>query len=72
VRLEACVRAGSPLVILTRDEQVYQPISPEMPDRDMRPTLVRLAGKLVKVTGRVYERGTSKAITVEQITEVRD
>lgn len=31
-----------------------------------------LAGKLVKVTGKVHERGGSKAVTLEQIEEVKE
>ena len=38
--VEACVRGGSPLVILTKDEQVYHPISAEMPDVDTRQKLL--------------------------------
>src|SRR5215471_16072167 len=48
--LQACVRAGSPLVLLTRDEKVYQPISPDMPDVDVRAKLLPFVGKLVKIT----------------------
>jgi hypothetical protein len=70
--LEACVRAGSPLVILTKNEQVYHPISSEMPDADIRPKLLPFAAKLVKVTGHVYERGGSKAIAVEHIEQVKE
>ncbi len=70
--LQACVRAGSPLVVLTRKEEVYQPISSEIPDADIRSKLLPHAGKLVKITGRVYQRGSSKAITVEHIEELRD
>jgi len=65
--VEACVRAGSPLVILTKDEKVYQPISNDIPDVDVRQKLLPFAGKLVKVTGHVYSRGGSNAISVEQI-----
>lgn len=70
--VEACVRAGSPLLILTKDEQVYHPISPEMPDVDVRQKLLPLVGKFVKVTGHVYERGGSKAISLEQIEETKE
>jgi len=70
--LEACVRAGSPLVILTKDEQVYQPISTEMPDVDIRQKLLPYAGKLVKISGHVYTRGGSRAISVEKIEEVKE
>jgi hypothetical protein len=70
--VEACVRGGSPLVILTKDEQVYHPISSEMPDVDVRGKLLPFVGKLVKVQGHVYNRGGSNAITVEQIEEVKE
>jgi len=70
--LEACIRAGSPLVILTKDEEVYHPISSEIPDTDIRQKLLPFAGKLVKVTGHVYERGGSKAISVEHIEVVKE
>ncbi len=68
--VQACVRAGSPLVILTKDEKVYHPISNDIPDTDIRPKLLPFAGKFVKVTGHVYSRGGSDAISVEQIQEV--
>lgn len=70
--VEACVRAGSPLVILTKTEQVYHPISAEMPDVDVRQKMLPFVGKLVKVTGHVYSRGGSDAISVEKIEEVRE
>ena len=70
--LEACVRAGSPLVILTKNEEVFHPVSAEMPDVDVRPKLLPFAGKFVKVTGKLYDRGGSKAITVERIEEVTE
>jgi hypothetical protein len=70
--VEACVRGGSPLVVLTKDEQVYHPISGEMPDVDVRQKLLPFVGKLVKVTGHVYSRGGSNAISLEQIVEVKE
>ena len=70
--LEACVRAGSPLVILSKSEEVFHPVSAEMPDVDVRAKLLPFAGKFVKVTGKVYERRGSKAITVERIEEVKE
>jgi hypothetical protein len=69
--VEACVRGGSPLVVLTRDDQVYHPISSEMPDIDVRPKLLPFVGKLVKVTGHIYGRGGSSAISLERIEVVK-
>src|SRR5579864_9813273 len=65
--VEACVRAGSPLVVLTKSEQVYHPISADMPDVDVRQKLLPFVGKLVKITGHIYSRGGSSAISLEQI-----
>lgn len=70
--LEACVRAGSPLVILTKNEDVFHLVSAQMPDVDVRARLLPFAGKFVKVTGKVYDRGGSKAITVENIEEAKE
>ena len=70
--VEACVRAGSPLLVLTKDEQVYHPISNEMPDVDVRQKLLPFVGKLVRMTGHVYTRGGSNAIALEQIEEVKE
>ena len=70
--VEACVRAGSPLVVLTKSEQVYHPISAEMPDVDVRQKLLPFVGKLVKITGHIYSRGGSNAISVERIEVVKD
>lgn len=43
--VEACMRGGSPLVVLTKNEHVYHPISAEMPDVDVRPKLLPFVGK---------------------------
>ena len=70
--VEVCVHGGSPLVLLTKNEQVYHPISAEMPDGDFRQKLLPFVGKLVRITGHVYGRGGSNAISLEQIEVVKD
>ena len=70
--VEACARGGSPLLILNKDEQVYHPISAEMPDVDVRQKLLPFVGKLVKITGHIYSRGGSNAISLEQIAVVKE
>ena len=70
--LQACVRARSPLVVLTKDQEVYHPVSSQMPDNDVRQKLLPYAGKLVKITGHVYERGGSRAISLERIDTVKE
>jgi hypothetical protein len=66
------MRGGSPLLVLTKNEHVYHPISAAMPDVDIRPKLLPFVGKLVKITGHVYSRGGSDAISLEQIEEVKE
>ena len=48
--LRACANAGSPLVILTMDGELYVPISDEMPDTDQRQKLMPFLGKYGKRT----------------------
>lgn len=70
--VQACVRAGSPLVVLTRDEKIYHPISAEMPDLDVRGKLLPFVGKYVKITGHAYNRSGSEAVSVENVEEIRE
>src|SRR5215469_6083141 len=70
--VQACVRAGSPLVVLTRDEKIYHPISAEMPDLDVRGKLLSFVGKYVKITGHAYNRSGSEAVSVENVEEIRE
>ena len=60
------------MLILSKNEEVYHPVSAVMPDVDVRSRLLPFAGKLVKVTGKLYDRSGSKAITLEKIEEVKE
>ena len=68
----ACVRAGSPVAILTRDGELYLPISDKMPDYDQRQKLMPLVGKYVRVNGIVFERNGTRAIVITEITEMKN
>ena len=70
--LRACAKAGSPLVILTKDAELYLPISDEMPDSDQRPKLMPFLGKYVRASGTVYERKGMHAIVINEIKELTD
>jgi hypothetical protein len=70
--LRSCARRGSPLVILTREGDLYFPISAKMPDADQRPALMPFLGKYVRVTGSVYERKGTHAIVIHEIKELKD
>src|SRR6266699_6895887 len=65
-----CVRAGSPLAILTKSGELYTPLSAQIPDRDERRRLLPDAGKYVCATGRLFERGGTHAISIERIEVV--
>jgi hypothetical protein len=63
---------GSPLVILTKDGELYLPISGEMPDSDQRQRLMPFLGKYVRATGTTYERKGTHAIVINDIQELKD
>lgn len=70
--LRDCAKAGSPLAILTKDGELYVPISDKMPDEDQRQRLTPFLGKYVRASGIVYERKGTHAIALSQIEELKD
>ncbi len=68
----ACVKAGSPIAILTRDGTLYQPISDKMPDYSQKRKLMPFVGKFVRVKGIAFERKGTHAIVIAEITEMKD
>lgn len=65
-----CVRAGSPLAILTKTGELYLPLSAQIPDRDERRRLLPYAGKYIRASGRLFERGGTHAISIEKVEVV--
>ena len=63
----SCAKAGSPLVILADDGTIYWPIADTTPSSGQNAKLLPVAGQKVTATGKVYERGGSKAIVIEKI-----
>ncbi len=63
----ACATAGSPLVLLADDGTIYWPISGSVPARGQNTRLLKYAGARVTATGKVLERGGSRAILIEKI-----
>lgn len=63
----SCAKAGSPLVILAEDGTIYWPIADSTPASGQNSKLLPFAGEKVTATGRIYERGGSKAIVIEKI-----
>jgi hypothetical protein len=70
--LRECARSGSPLVILTKEGDLYLPISDKMPDTDQRQTLMPFLGKYVRASGTAYERNGTHAIVISEIKELKD
>jgi hypothetical protein len=67
-----CVRAGSPLAILTKDGELYLPISDKMPDYSQKEKLMPFVGKYVRVQGIAFERHGAHAIVITEITEMKE
>lgn len=63
----SCAKAGSPLVILAEDGKIYWPIAATTPSSGQNEKLLPYAGTKVTVSGKVYDRGGSKAIVIEKI-----
>jgi len=67
-----CLKGGSPLVILTKDDRLYFPISAKMPDTNQRKVLMPFVGKYVRASGIVFERSGTHAIVVTEIKEMKE
>jgi hypothetical protein len=67
-----CVKGGSPVVILTKDDHLYFPISAKMPDSDQRQVLMPFVGKYVRASGIVFERTGTHAIVITDIKEMKE
>jgi hypothetical protein len=63
----ACAKAGSPLVILSDDGTIYWPIADSTPASGQNEKLLPFAGQKVTATGRVFERGGSRAMVIDKI-----
>jgi hypothetical protein len=63
----SCANLGSQLVILAEDGTIYWPIAATTPSSGQNPKLLAFAADKVIVTGKVYQRGGSKAIVIDKI-----
>lgn len=66
----ACAKAGSPLVILADDGTLYWPISESMPATGQNDRLLKFAGQKVVASGKVFDKGGSRALLIENIAAV--
>jgi hypothetical protein len=62
-----CAKAGSQLVILSDDGAIYWPIAETTPATGQNAKLLQYAGGRVTVKGKLYDRGGSHALVIEQI-----
>src|SRR6476620_970292 len=67
--ITTCLKAGSPLGILTSDGDVYVPITQSMPDTGQN-ALKPFVGEHVKVTGKVFLRNGTHAIEITEVHAV--
>jgi hypothetical protein len=63
----ACAKAGSALVILAEDGAIYWPIADTTPSSGQNAKLLPFAGEKVVASGKVYDRGGSKALVIAKI-----
>lgn len=63
----ACAKGGSPLVILTPAGEIFWPISGETPSTEQNSKLMAFAGQQVTVSGKVFNRGGSRALVIEHV-----
>ncbi len=62
-----CAKAGSQLVILSDDGAIYWPIAETTPATGQNAKLMEFAGGRVTAKGKLYDRGGSHALVIEQI-----
>lgn len=70
--LLACAKNGSTLGILTKNGDIYLPISNDMPDTSQRERLIPYLGKYVQANGAVYQRNGTRTIAISEIKELKD
>jgi hypothetical protein len=64
----SCAKAGSQLVILADDGTIFWPIADTMLATGQNKRLLEFAGGRVVAKGKLYDRGGSHALVIEQIS----
>jgi hypothetical protein len=62
-----CVEGGSPLVVFTTDKHMYFIISTTDPDTAQHRRFLPYVGKLVRASGRVFERDGVHGIAIQTV-----
>lgn len=69
--ITTCLKAGSPLGILTSEGEVYVPVTQSMPDMGQN-ALKPFVGEHVKASGKVFLRNGTHAIEISKIDRLPD
>lgn len=69
--ITTCLKAGSPLGILTSEGEVYVPVTQSMPDMGQN-ALKPFVGEHVKASGKVFLRNGTHAIEISKIDLLPD
>jgi len=69
--ITTCLKAGSPLGILTSEGEVYVPVTQSMPDIGQN-ALKPFVGEHVKASGKVFLRNGTHAIEISKIDRLPD
>ncbi|HLY19065.1 MAG TPA: hypothetical protein VKR61_17670 [Bryobacteraceae bacterium] len=64
---QKCAKNGSPLVILADNGAIYWPTTDAMPADSQNGKLMPFAGQRVTASGKLFERGGSRALMIEKI-----
>jgi len=67
-----CAKAGSPLVILSKDGMIYWPIADTTPSSGQNEKLLPFAGQKVNASGKLFQRGGSSALLIDTLELATD
>ena len=67
-----CAKAGSPLVILSKDGTIYWPIADSTPSSGQNEKLLPFAGQKVNASGKLFQRGGSSALVIDTLEIATD
>jgi hypothetical protein len=67
-----CAKAGSPLLILSKDGTIYWPIADSTPSSGQNEKLLPFAGQKVDASGKLFQRGGSSALVIDTLEIATD
>ena len=67
-----CAKAGSPLVILSKEGTIYWPIADSTPSSGQNEKLSPFAGQKINASGKLFQRGGSSALVIDTLELATD